>query len=444
MATLLLLPRRWAALPLLVGACYITRDSLFQLGPFHFSVIRMLIATGLVRMIMRRERLADRINNLDWLVLVWSLWVLLSSMFHEDSSAALVYRLGLAYDACGIYFLVRVFCQLFDDVVGLSRLTAILLLPVAVEMIYEKLTGNNLFYVLSGISVDLTIREGHIRAQGPFAHAIIAGTVGAVCLPLMVLLWHQHRKAAVIGIGACAVMIFTCASSGPILSMVAALGALFMWRHRQQIRLVRWLAVAAYIALDLFMNDPAYYIIARIDLVGGSTGWFRARLIQSAFEHLSEWWLGGTDHTRHWMPSGVSWSAEHTDVTNQYLRMGVIGGLPLMVLFIGTLIKGFSFVGGALRWLSKGSLQHQFTCWALGASLFAHATTFVSVSYFDQSFVFLYLILAAIGSAWSGTVRVSERVVGSHNVLGSQALGNQSIPGCVTPVRGGAEGITLR
>jgi hypothetical protein len=36
--------------------------------------------------------------------------------------------------------------------------------------------------------------------------------------------------------------------------------------------------------------------------------------------------------------------------------------------------------------------------WALGASLFAHAVSFMSVSYFDQSFVALYVTLAAIAA----------------------------------------------
>lgn len=401
---LLLLPRRWAPLPLLIGACYMTPGQVIELGPFHFTVIRMLVMAGVVRVIVRNERLAGRTNGLDRLILAWSVLALISSVFHKDALAALIYRFGLVYDTCGIYFLVRVFCQSLDDVEGLCRLTAILLLPVALEMIYEKLTVSNLFSILGEGSVSPAIREGHVRARGPFAHAILAGTIGAVCLPLIVPLWRQHRKVAKIGIGACLVMIITSASSGPILSAMAALGALFMWHYRHRIRLIRWLAIVGYIGLDLVMLDPAYYILARIDLTGSSTGWHRARLIQSAIEHLPEWWLVGTDYTRHWMPTGVSWSPEHTDITNHYLQMGVIGGLPLMLLFIAVLVKGFSFVGRTMRQAPELSQQSRFMIWALGASLFAHATTFISVSYFDQSFVFIYLTLAAIGSVWSSIV----------------------------------------
>ena len=68
---LLMLPRRWASLPFLVGACYMTVGQVIMLGPFTFTVIRLLIALGLVRMIIRGERLAGGMNG-DSLMLVWA------------------------------------------------------------------------------------------------------------------------------------------------------------------------------------------------------------------------------------------------------------------------------------------------------------------------------------------------------------------------------------
>jgi hypothetical protein len=245
------------------------------------------------------------------------------------------------------------------------------------------------------------MREGKIRAQGPFSHAILAGTVGATCFPLMIGLWQLHKRAAVIGIGACLGMVFACASSGPILSILAAGGALLMWRYRGKMRTLCWFAAFGYIALDLAMKQPAYFIMAKIDISGGSTGWHRAFLIQSSLKHISEWWLAGTDYTRHWMPTGVTWNPDHTDITNYYLKMGVLGGLPLMLIFIAVLIRAFIYVGRVLRERQDLSIQESFLVWTLGASLFAHAATSISVVYFDQSFVFLYMTLAAVGSTWS-------------------------------------------
>ncbi len=403
---LLTIPRRWAALAFLVGACYMNLGYGIGLGALHFPPVRVLIALGLVRVVIRGERLAGRMNSLDWLMVVWTAWALLSSLFHRDVFETLVNRSGFVYNACGVYFFLRVVCQSLEDVVTLCRMTAILLTPISIEMLFERVTGHNLFSALGGVPEISEIRnDGRVRAQGPFDHSILAGTVGAVCLPIMIGLWGRHRKTAVTGIVACVSMVFASASSGPIMSVFFAIGALFMWSWRHQMQLVRWLAVLSYIGLDLVMKAPPYYLIARIDLTGSSTGWHRAALIDTALTHLSEWWLTGTDYTRHWLNYGVVWSPDHIDITNHYLRMGVDGGLPLMLLFIAILAKGFSFVGQTLRQADNLPSESRFMIWALGASLFSHAATFISVSYFDQSFVFIYLTLAAI---CSGSIQTTQ------------------------------------
>jgi hypothetical protein len=414
---LLLLPRLWAPLPLLLGACYMTLGQGIELGPFHFMIIRILLAVGVARVIIRGERLAGKMNSLDWLMVVWAVWALISSVFHADTSGVLVNRLGLVYNACGIYFLLRIFCQSLDDVVMLCRITAVLLVPLSIAILFEKSTGRNLFSVLGGLPEFSEIRAGSIRAQGPFTSSILAGTVGAVCLPLVVGLWQQHRKTATAGIVACFSIVFASASSGPIMSAVFAIGALFMWHWHHRMRLVRWLAVLGYIGLDLIMKAPAYYLLARIDLTGSSTGWHRAVLIEKSFNHLSEWWIAGTDYTRHWLDYGVPWSPDHIDVTNHYLRMGIDGGLPLMFLFIAILGKGFSFVGQCLREGEKLPPEFRFLVWSFGASLFSHAVTCISVSYFDQSVVFMYLTLAVVGSIWSGTVLQTKGEVAQENKI---------------------------
>jgi hypothetical protein len=395
---LLLLPRRWAPLPLVGGACYMTLGQGIDLGPFSFSVIRMLVAVGIIRAALRREWIVGGLNALDWLIVVFSIWTVLSAFFHNDPSAALVLRLGQVYNTAGVFFLLRIFCTSVGDVARLSGSIALLLVPVAIEMSYEHFAFHNLFSILGGVPAVPHLREGRIRAFGPFAHPILAGTVGAVTLPLMIGIWRSHRRKAILGTVACLSMVVTSSSSGPVMSAMVAIGALLMWHFKAHLRLFRWVAFCSYLLLDFAMKAPAYYLIARIDVVGGSTGWHRARLIESSLEHLNEWWLAGTDYTRHWMPTGVIWSPNHTDITNYYLSLGVLGGLPLMLLFIAQIGTAFAYVGRALR---PGALPSNqiVVYWGLGAALFTHVVTCVSVSYFDQSYLFLYLTLAAIGSS---------------------------------------------
>ena len=72
-----------------------------------------------------------------------------------------------------------------------------------------------------------------------------------------------------------------------------------------------------------------------------------------------------------------------------------------MLIFMAVLVKGFSFIGQILKDRTDLPVESQFMVWALGCSLFVHSMTFISVAYFDQSFVFIYLTLGAIGSLYS-------------------------------------------
>jgi hypothetical protein len=197
--------------------------------------------------------------------------------------------------------------------------------------------------------------------------------------------------------------VYASTSSGPVLSALAGITALTFWPYRRYLWAARWGTVASYIGLDIVMKDPAYYVMARIDLTGSSTGWHRARLIQAAIEHLSEWWLIGTDRTADWMGANF-YRAEDSDITNHYIQMGVWGGLPLMLLFIAIMWQAFAVLGRAPR-NESGMKREYFVAWILAASLFSQAVTCLSVSYFDQSVVFLYMVIAALSAHLAYRIR---------------------------------------
>ena len=75
-----------------------------------------------------------------------------------------------------------------------------------------------------------------------------------------------------------------------------------------------------------------------------------------------------------------------------------------MLLLIAGFVVAFRYVGVLLRLREESPFADQFLVWSLGAMLFAHTATCISVSYFDQSITFLYLTLAAIGSLHSATL----------------------------------------
>ena len=393
---LLVLPRRLAVVPLLVGACYSGPLAVIDVGPASLTVFRVLVFVGVLRVLGRGERIEGGLNRVDGLVVSWGVVLVLTGLLHAEG--ALTYRAGLIVNDVGGYILLRVFIRDIDDVRHVAKVLSIVLIPVALAMLLEKATGRNLFATLGGFA-DPNIRDGLIRARGPFVHPILAGTVGATSLALVATQWKRHRKHAIAGILACLGIVFACTSSGPLMVLIFLLVGLGFWRVRDQMRAVRWLALAAIIALDIVMKDPVYFLMARIDLTGSSKGYHRAQLIRSSIEHLDEWWLAGTDYTRHWMATGIHANSQHTDITNHLLANGVLGGLPLMTVFVLVLVAGFGAVGKALRASKAAPVEQQWLIWTLGAVLFAHVANFFSISLFDQSIVFFYLVLACIGGA---------------------------------------------
>ena len=61
-------------------------------------------------------------------------------------------------------------------------------------MLWEQYTGHNLFSAFGRCS-DITLaREGRVRSQAGFAHAIVAGTLGATLIPIFLGLWWQGKQ----------------------------------------------------------------------------------------------------------------------------------------------------------------------------------------------------------------------------------------------------------
>jgi hypothetical protein len=390
------LPRRWAVLSLLLGACYLPTSQELEIGSLHFTAVRILVVAGLIRKVSQGERILGGINILDRMVILWGGWAVLSSFFHPIESP--IARIGMVADHLGVYFLLRTFVQDAGDVENILKMTCVIFVPVAAAMLVERFTGKNCFALVFGGAQEAALRHGHFRARGPFGHAITAGTIGAVCWPLPMLLWRQDRKLSLIGIAACGAIVLASGSSGPVMTSLFILLGLALWKVRRHLRAIRWGFLLLIIVLNFSMKDPVYYLVARIDITGGSTGWHRAALIATTIAHFKEWWLVGTDITRHWMPTGVAWNERHTDLTNYYIAMGVWGGLLLMALFIAVITTGFAAVGRALKLSQNETFEDRFLIWTFGAILFGHVTTFFSVSYFDQSAVIFYLALAVIGS----------------------------------------------
>ena len=407
--TLIVVPRRYAIVPVVATCCYMTMGQSIVVADCHFTMIRVLMLFGWARLLLRGEIRKIELSRLDKTIVWWTgiSFIAYVSLWHNGD--AVIYKLGATYNIIGYYFLFRMMLQSLDDVIRVFRAIALLILPLAAFMLIEKSTGRNLFSVFGGVSEITLIRDGVLRCQGPFSHPILAGTFGATVLPLVACLWLDGAMGKLLAAGGViSSLIITVASgsSGPVLAFMAAMLALSLWRARTHMYILRRGLTAGLISLQIFMKAPIWFLLARIDVFSGSTGFHRAMLIDGAFHNLNDWWLMGTQST-------LAWADEEQglfDVTNQYLQVGAEGGLLSMGLFIWIIVCGFRSVG--LTWRSMAEIEepaeNQFIVWGLGAALFAHVVSYISVSYFDQNFVSWYLLLAMIAAVRDQFVSTRE------------------------------------
>jgi len=398
---IMVLPRTWAALPLLVGICYVTVGQTLDIGPFHFHVFRLLIAFAWFRVLLRGEyRLGKGFNAIDKNLIILFMVTAAAYTIHSGTFAAVVYQLGVAYSALGSYFLFRFLIKDDSDVEQLYKVIILVSIPLAVAMMIEHDTGRNWFSIFGGVPEYSVIRAERIRAQGAFRHPILAGAFGALIIPFLCALWSRGARCfPLIGCVAATTIVLASASSGPVLAYLTVLAGLAAWYIRDYMRIIRWTIIGTILCLHFFiMKAPVWYLFARIDVVSGSTGWHRAELIEQAVRHLDEWWLTGTNYTAHWMPYALESNPDMADITNQYLIFGVDGGIISLMLFVLVLIRSFGGVGKALDAIPPERGKDKFFVWCGGATLFGHIMLFFSVSYFDQSSVFFYMLLAIISN----------------------------------------------
>jgi len=392
----ILVPRKYVAIPVFLLVCYMTMGERIVVMGLNFTMLRILLLAGWARVLIRKEFVLPNFNSIDAIVIAWTIIRTINYTLVWGTTTALINRLGYAYDIISAYFLFRFLVRNEEEALRAIRYLAIFIVPLAVCMVIEKLTARNVFSIFGGVPAIPDIRDGVVRCQGPFSHPILAGTFGATSLPLLVALWWK-QKSVLCFVGAVAAIVITAmaGSSGPALACAAGMIGICAWTLRRHMRLVLWSAALSLIGLQLAMKSPVWFLLGRFGVFSGSTGWFRGFLIDMAFRHIGEWWLIGTSAAASWHPFLI-------DVTNQYVEEGFCGGLFTMALFVAMLAAAFRTVGRCARSTNR-EVASKHLMWAFGAALFAHAVSFVSVTYFDQNFAMFYFLLAAISTC--GVVR---------------------------------------
>jgi hypothetical protein len=397
------LPRHKAIAPFLAASILIPFDQVLLIGPFHFMMLRVVILFGMWRLLTSKDKVfSGGMNNIDRAVILLTVFTAITWVLLWQKWAALNFQLGEIYTVFGVYFVLRFLIRDRDDVELTIRTFAYIAAVIGVIMAYEQATGWNPYALLGGAQASFfeaaMRREDRFRATGCFLHPILAGTFGAVLLPVFFGLWRtakQHRGIAIMGMIASTIMTVASNSSTPVLGFAAGIFAICMWPLRNWMRPIRWAISLTLISLHMVMNAPVWQLITRVDIVGGSSSEHRYQLINQFIRHFWDWWLVGVKENGQW--GWLMW-----DTANQYVVIGQNSGLLPFTLFLSVIVCGFKYVGKARR-KADASTIHPLLVWSFGASLFAHVVVFFGISYFDQTIVAWYTLLALISAVFAVT-----------------------------------------
>jgi hypothetical protein len=386
------------------------------LGGVHFTIYRIVIVFGLARLLTSKlpegeSRFAGGFSGVDSAFTLCALFAFIAFSAQWTETQAIIKGIGNLLDALGGYFVVRFLIRDEEDVRRVIKAFAVVVLVIAPCMITELSTHRNLFGLLGGLPVEDAIRDGKIRAQGPFEVYITAGVFGATLLPLFIWLWSgsKARIAAFLGIIGATIMTVASESSTPLLAYAVAIVGLCFWPFRKNMRPLRWGLVLILVGLHLVMKAPVWSLIARIDLTGSSSGFHRFMLVDQCIRHFSAWWFIGTKNFN-------EWGADMWDLSNQYVADALTGGLVTLASFIAIISRSFGKLGTA-RKRAAGDRGHEWLLWCLGAALSAHVAAYFGISYFDQMqfawYTLLAIIAASVGEAVPAPLPESRKVLTS-------------------------------
>ncbi len=395
-AALVWLPRRLAVVPILIILVLIPASHRIVVASIDFQFLRILGLAAMVRFWMRGDFRKVRWNAMDLAVLAFGVIPVFTAI-PRGAGQSLMNVAGQGFDLISMYLIGRILMRDRKDWQVFAIANFVLALPVLVAFSIEKSTGRNYFSIFGGVDEITPVRFGKIRAQGAFAHSILAGVWWAALVPIFISMARVAidrnigRLLATLGVVISTVLAFLTASSTPIGGLILGLVLWAAFPYRRVLFQLRWW-IAVFLVIIHFASKSGLHglLFTRVSFVSGSTGYHRYRLIQAAIDQLPEWALFGTSSTYHW-----GWGLD--DVTCQYVAAAVTGGLTLLLLLVFLLVRG---AGAAWRIGGARSSSHweSWLSWGIIVSIAVHAICFLAGTYFGEV---VFLFWFTIGSAAS-------------------------------------------
>lgn len=328
---------------------------LSTLLPFHFSVGPLVIHSYRIALLIAffpcfflwLQGRAGKIRLPDVLLMGFAVWGSLALINAHGLEAAIQPSGVLLVETVGAYLLARVYVRTAADfarVVQLLLWVVIILFPFA---LIESLTSQKL--ILDFLRPFANVHAGNYgearwgltRAQVVFQHPIHFGVFCASLFGLVyyldiargrALLRRAFHLAAVVG------GTFLSLSSGPLTALIAQ-AALMGWdfgtrRLPRRWSILGWLAVAAYVTVDLISNrDPVRVFIT-----------YAALSAHSAYARIHIWTWGSAEVLRNpffgigygdW--ERAAWMSASVDMF--WLATAMTFGLPAFLLLAGATLS---------------------------------------------------------------------------------------------------------
>jgi hypothetical protein len=385
---LLALPRRFFLFPFIMAACFVPMNQTLVFLSLDFTILRLLVLFGFLRLFLRGEKRNLHWHSFDKLIFFW---VVVGSAVYTvqwASLGAFINRTGFMFDCLGMYWLFRQAIQTWDDIFQASTIFAFFALVTVPLVTWEGIQHTSFFSLFGDVVGEF--HRGRYRAAGPFSHYIILGCFWATLLPLFYACIKAGHRTALFSMALLAALanIYFSASSTPILTVVAIILFWGLYPFRGYGKVIFLGACCALFFLHLIMKAPVWHLIARVNVFGGSTGWHRYFLFDNFINHASEWFYLGTQSTSHW-----GWGQE--DITNQFVLQGVRGGIVTLLIFI-VLVYNAVKIPGSMS-LENIAPSAKWVSWGICVTMLGHFVTFWGISYFGQIDMVLYLTFAFVG-----------------------------------------------
>lgn len=398
---ILVMPRKYFLVPFVVTACFIPADQRIIIFGLDFTPLRILIVVGVLRLCLRGELRAIKLNRFDKILLAWAFCGAVIYVLQWLDMRALIYKCGVLFDVLGLYWLFRQNIQSWDDIRFVFAFFALCALGMLPFVVLERATGKNPFSILGRVYT--ATRVSGYRCQASFPHSIMLGLFWATLVPVFVGLGLAQQRKFLYWV-ACAAgvfMVLATNSSTPIGTLIVILLLLPLFRYRAYGRQIAYAVCGMVVGLHLVMKAPVWHLICRVCLISGSTGYHRYRLIDRAIKHFPEWALLGTRSTAHWGHGLI-------DITNKYIREGLDGGFITLLLFVILLVVAVRIVGGYS--IRAADFKLRVLAWCICVSILGHCIAFIGISYFGQIRMLLYWTFAIVSLVFEMSINEFEGV----------------------------------